>query len=254
MLNLLRAEDSSSCLKARFPHLAQQLISLVEYYGPSATALSKYSRVPSARLVGIELNPGPKKGSKRGSQNPPQITSNIMYKHRYRFTSSSGTATSITCLSAAGAVGGICTVVNSSLETWSGSVKIDEIEIWTPPASQGAAATCSVNWVSNFVSTNNQEVSDTTVSVGKPAHVCTRPPPMSISSFWQSASSTSTLCQITAPSGSIIDVVISSIISDDDTGPNPIAIGAGVLGNVYYLSLDPNATHRFTPISLTTTT
>jgi hypothetical protein len=26
------------------------------------------------------------------------------------------------------------------------------------------------------------------------------------------------------------------------------------VGNTYYLSLDPNSSHRFTPVSLTTTT
>jgi hypothetical protein len=76
---------------------------------------------------------------------------------------------------------------------------------------------------------------------------------MSLAAFWQVSGST-TLCAITAPTGSIIDVHLSLIVQDDDATTAQSTVTTGILGNYYYLSLDPNATHRFTPVSLTTTT
>jgi hypothetical protein len=77
---------------------------------------------------------------------------------------------------------------------------------------------------------------------------------MSLASFWQGAGAT-TLCTITAPPGTIIDVHMSLILSDDDgVATAQSSVSTGTLSNYYYLSLDPNATHRFPPVSLTTTT
>lgn len=124
--------------------------------------------------------------------------------------------------------------------------------MWSPPASQGAAITCSVEWVG--ANSPNREYSDTSVSVATPAHVSCPPPPMSLAAFWQTASS-ATLFSLVAPVGSIIDIHLALILSDDDQGSNtPISVASAVLGQSYYLSLDPNATHRYTPVSLVTTT
>jgi len=186
---------------------------------------------------------------------PPQIESNILVSHKYRFVSTSGTVTQLTPTSLLCAAGSVGTVVNTTVTSFFGSVKINRVEIWSPPASQGAAVTCSVEWagsVAPFIA--DREVSDTTVSVARPAHLSTRPPRLSLASFWQTAAAT-TICAVTAPVGSIIDVHLSLTLYDDN-GNVPQAtsvVATAVLGTVYYLSLDPNANHRYTPVSLTTT-
>lgn len=181
---------------------------------------------------------------------PIQIKSNVELRHRYRFVSTSGTATAITPTSLLGAAGGLCTVTNTQVATFSSSVKVNRVQILTPPASQGANATCSVEWA-GFNNSPDREYSDTTISVSTPAQISCSPPPQSLASFWQ-VGGTTTLFTVVAPTGSIIDIVLSLILADG-TNNSGIVVATGVLGTVYYLSLDPVATHRYTPVSLTTT-
>lgn len=143
-------------------------------------------------------------------------------------------------------------VTNSVINSFYGCVKIQRIEMWSPPAAQGSAVTCSVDWVGN-ANSPNREFSDTTVSVSTPAYVVTSPPPQSLASFWQT-NNTNALATLTAPSGTIIDVVLALILNDSDEATAQNAAATVVLGNIYYLSLDLNATHRYVPVSLTTTT
>lgn len=190
------------------------------------------------------------------SQRPNQIRSNIQFSHTYRFTSTSGTATAITANSLACAAGTVCVVGNSTVYSLFAAVKMNQISIWSPSATQGAFATCSVEWSSTLGNTSTTEVSDTSVSTASPAHLVTGPPRASLASFWNNnVNAASTLCTITAPTGSIIDVSVSVILVDDNiANPFDASIATGTLGNFYYLSLDPNATHRYVPVSLTTTT
>jgi hypothetical protein len=183
---------------------------------------------------------------------PQQISSNIVLRHTYRFVSTSGLGTALTPTSLLCAAGTMGVVVNTQVNSFFASVRIRRIVIYTPPASQGSNATCSVDWV-GFNNSPNIEQSDTTVSVAQPAIVSTSPPASSLASFWQVAG-TATLCTLTAPTGSIIDVSLDLILTDDDAGTLANStVATAALGIVYYLSLDPNATHRYTPVSLTTT-
>jgi hypothetical protein len=179
------------------------------------------------------------------------MKSNIELRHRYRFTSTSGTGTGITPTSLLCAAGCIATVANTTVTSCFSAVKISKIEIWSPPSAQGQSVTCSVDWTGTG-STPNREYSDTSVSVATPAHVSTSPPPMSLASFWQQTGTTQ-LCSIVAPTNSIIDVYLSLVFQDNDVTAATSTVATATVGFVYYLSLDPNATHRYTPVSLTTT-
>jgi hypothetical protein len=187
---------------------------------------------------------------------PSQLKSNIMLSHTYRFVSTSGTSTSVTPNTLCFAAGAICVVSNSTVASCYDSVKINRVEIYTPPASQGSSATCSLNWESSGSGfAPNMEVSDTSVSVADPAYINCIPPPRSVSGFWNLFADTSVLFTVVAPTGSIIDVHLSLILADNgvENSTNG-SITTGTLGVMYYLSLDSNSTHRFTPVSLTTTT
>lgn len=219
------------------------------------------SRVFAA--VSLGLNNVQKKNNKRGAnrrvtQNktpkncPPQIKSNVELNHRYRFTSTSATPTALTGNSILCCAGAMGTNTNAFVTSLFNTARIKLIEIWTPPASQGAAATCSVDWV-GYGNAPNREFSDTTVSVATPAHVRTSPPQLSLASFWLN-NTIGSVCTITAPVGSIIDIALELILSDDDEASQTVvAVATAVVGTSYYMSLDPNATHRFVPVSLTTT-
>jgi hypothetical protein len=99
------------------------------------------------------------------------------------------------------------------------------------------------------------EVSDTSVSVMKPAHIVAIPPQSSLASFWQSPGiANNQLFNIVAPTGSIIDVHLSLILQDDDNGSAITGtVATAVIGTTYYLAMDNVATHIYTPVSLTTT-
>lgn len=169
----------------------------------------------------------------------------------YRFVSTSGTITSVSPSDLMTASGTICTVANTTCTSMFGTVKVNRIEIWTPPASQGASATCSCEFFGTS-NTPSREFSDTSISVATPAHLVAVPPPQSLASFWQGASGTA-LFKLTAPVGSIIDVWLSLIMNDDEVTIVTRAVSTATLGSIYYLGLDSTATTRYVPVSLTTT-
>jgi len=182
---------------------------------------------------------------------PPQIKSNVMFKHKFRFVSTSATATSITPTSLLGAAGTVCYAVNANVAAINASVKLNRISMWSPPSAQGSSVTCSVDWIGS-ANSPNQEISDTSVSVAQPAYLSTSPPNQSIASFWH-VSSDAAICTLVAPVGTIIDVDLDLVLQDDDLSAVVIAVAVGAAGVQYFLSLDPNATHRYIPVSLTTT-
>jgi len=188
---------------------------------------------------------------------PTQNRSNVQLSHRYRFTSTSGSTTAIVSGDLLGAAGGMCTVTNSHVTSIFQSLRVKEIEIWSPPASQGSATTCSVEFTGSGVNSSNLEYSDTSVSVSQPAHIRCRPPRNSLASFWTNfQSSTTGLFTIIAPTGSIIDLTLDLIFRDDNVSGEVVTVATATLGLVYYLAMDcvtDNGAVRYPPVSLTTT-
>lgn len=180
---------------------------------------------------------------------PSQFFANPEVSRRYRFTSSSGTSTAITTSLLLNACGVAATAANTGSAIFQ-SVKVRQIEIWTPPAAQGAAATCSVLWPAGNQS-QPREVSDTTVSVASPAHVRTSPPPGSLAGFW--TTSAATLFTLVAPPGSIIDVWVSLIMGDGTTSSGTATLVGATAGRIYYCALDSStaAGSIYPPVSLT---
>jgi len=190
---------------------------------------------------------------------PSQLKTNIEYNHHFRYTSSSGTATAITGDVLIPACGVVATsaVVGHSINQ---SVKVNKIEVWAPPASQGAFATCSILYPGTNQS-QAREITDTSVSVTEPAHIVSTPPAKSLCSFWtngaQVGGANDPLFTLTAPSGSIIDVWVSLILNDgvsaNDANVTATLVGATV-GGLYYTSLDStiSAGSIYKPVGLTT--
>jgi hypothetical protein len=190
---------------------------------------------------------------KGGSSQPRQFDSNIRMRHTYRFVSTNATVFGISNDDILGAMGTECTVASTSANALFGSFKVHSVEVWSPPANQGGATTCSVNWAGG-VNSPSVEVSDTTVSVSMPAHIFAVPPKGATASFWQVSSATA-LFNISAPPGSVVDVDVEGVLWDEDTGitRKTYAITIGTLGFVYYLALDGFASNLIIPVSLTST-
>jgi hypothetical protein len=84
--------------------------------------------------------------------------------------------------------------------------------------------------------------------------VDTTPPLNCAASFWQRPLDGSiNLFALTAPTGSIIDVVVESLLADTGVASSVFYTATDVIGVVYYLALDGPANHTYVPVSLTTT-
>jgi hypothetical protein len=188
---------------------------------------------------------------RRRAATVPQISANVMKSHIFRFVASSAFNGNIRQEDVGGALGTIATVVNSTVTYINETFKVRRLRIWTPPASQGAAATCSVNWIGGSFAAN-KEISDTSVSVSVPAHIDCKPPKDSSASFWQNVASSTALFTLACPAGSIVDLHVS-FIEGDDEGVNSASVVTAVLGHTYYLALDGPTTNLLVPVSLTTT-
>jgi hypothetical protein len=186
--------------------------------------------------------------------NPPQISSNVRMTHRFRFISSAAVSgITITSDSLMNCAGGIGTVTNSTISLCYESVRLKKVEVWAPPASQGAAATVSVEWLGQ--NSPSIEISDTTISVSQNAHVVGAPPRTSLAAFWQVVGSPQNLFVLTCPTGSVVDFEADYLFVDRSTAAGTQAgLTTVVIGNVYFLALDSKAgTHVLVPVSLNTT-
>jgi hypothetical protein len=130
-------------------------------------------------------------------------------------------------------------------------VRLRRIQVWAPPASQGAGVTVSVL----FPSTNqspSKEFSDTSVSVMKPAYVSCSVPPSSTAGFWQNSTSNNDMWYLTCPSGTIVDIDVEIVLVDGQNNMASCVLVGAATGGVYYTCLDnsTNASGKLKPISL----
>jgi hypothetical protein len=187
------------------------------------------------------------------SENPPQLKSNIVLNHTFRYKCTNAAATAVTANGLLCSAGGICTVSNTTIVSYFYAVRIKRIKIWTVTATAGTAATCSVEWQGQ-TNTPNMEVSDTSINTAVPARLNAVPPRNSLASFWGN-SITGQLCILTCPVGSIVDILLELIACDGEANYSYTTIATGTVGQVYYVALDqPAGTSRYQPVSLTTTT
>lgn len=186
-----------------------------------------------------------RRGMRSGSQpipHPPPIRPSLTYRNRLRFTVGTAltqfivTQTNIldTMLVATSAVAGFQLFKQ---------FRIRAIEVWGPSPAAGTATTVSVSFPqaapSAGVVGDSIVFSDTSVSV-EPAHVRATPG-KTLAGMWQTNTSAS-VCAITAPSGSVIDVELE--FSSDfgtTTGGNANltqALVGAATGNLYFRGLD----------------
>ncbi len=185
-----------------------------------------------------------------GSQNPPQFVSNIRNSHKFRFVASAAYNSQVSDTAILGVPGAVCTVVNTTAAMMTQCFRIKKIEVWAAPAAQGSSATVSLDWI-GLANSPNLEVSDTTLSVARNAHIIAVPPINSLAHFWNRGSNTA-MFTLVCPINSIIDVTLEYIL--DDVGTlTTVGVVTGVLNTLYYLPLDGVTTHLLTPVSLQST-
>lgn len=174
---------------------------------------------------------------------------------RMRFTVNSAcTDQSSTFAEVAGALGGICTVTNSTIRHWASSIKVHRIIIW--PA---AATNAEVRWgLFANVGKEKSMVSSVPTGITTTGYVTSVPGKGTLCADWLTASDTSDkLFYITAGAGSVVELDVSYTLFSGVTTAgfsSPTStVAAAVLGNIYYLALDGPAADVIRPLNLQTT-
>lgn len=181
---------------------------------------------------------------------PPQIVANPIVNHRFRFVANSTLAANVTCSNIFG-IGGCVATSSTTGKPIFQTMKVNRIECWAPPASQGSASTVTVLFP-NALKSPAKDYTDTSVSVAEPAHVIAVPPSQALCSFWFGDSTSDILFTINAPSGTIIDLWVSGVFQDGAANANVMVLVGATTGAVYYACLDSltNASGVAKPIAL----
>jgi len=184
---------------------------------------------------------GPRMG-RRGQlpKMPPDLQCTDTIDAVYRFTNTARTLKSITYQNLSGAAGGICTVVNSKVQSWASCLKVKSVTIWT--GGDSTLGSAEVIWNSPVVAIEkeNAKVTSQPSNASLPAVMISVPPKGTLARDWGNAqvNSSLTLFTIIAPIGCIIDVHMVTQTSNVYAAPAAQTVSAGALGIVYYLSLD----------------
>jgi len=185
---------------------------------------------------------------------PPQINSNIIVRHKFRFTNTGSTSAipiyTTELISAMGAMG---TTTNSTVTCFFLSARLIKVEAWANTSASNTSAGVLLKWGSNNNYTGTREVSDLTNNPSSPAHIIARPPKDSMPAFWFNAQSSFNIFTIGIAPGGIIDVSLEGVLSDQDLAPLAVAVATAVIGTTYYLALDGPSTNQFVPVGLVST-
>jgi len=187
---------------------------------------------------------------------PPQIKSIPILSHKFRYAgfSNAGLSLSVSPNDVLGAMGTMATAANTVRSIFS-SFRIIQVEIWGNFGNNSlinAESTISINWnAPSTVFPANVEVSDSSLSTAYTPYLRAKPPRGSQAAFWQD-SSASTMFNVTASYGCIVDVTVLACMSDQQSTVVFTTASTATVGTEYWLALDGNSTNILLPQSLLT--
>jgi hypothetical protein len=132
------------------------------------------------------------------------------------------------------------------------AIKLNLMEIWGSTATLGQTVTASIEWTSTSGPTSVQ--SDTSVGTAQPCHVRSRPPPLSLASFWSTTGSneSETIAILTVPVNGVIDIQYVAVLQNGETPVATTSTNNGVAGTVYMTPLAGLTTTTFAVVSYAT--
>jgi len=240
---------------------------LLDSAGPTGTAglsllsgsRSKYGggtarRSRRARVKGGRRNPG-RNNPGQLSRVPPSLDSVTTGSTILRFQASQDVSNlAITYANIAGALGGVCTVVNSTVTAWSSSFRIKCIDAWTVNPLGDSTRFEIVETSSQYMPQKDVSwVQMGPLGGSAPVPIRWKPSPNSFLGEWVTANTfqggvAAQLLTITAPSGCVLDLHIAYTLSNNIGGVSISGFAAAVLGTVYYLALDGRASNKLSPM------
>jgi len=187
---------------------------------------------------------------------PPEFQAVLTKRHRFYFLVevSGVTSVSVNDRYIRGACGGICTVANSKLMPWAGSIRVHSLTMWLPVVASSTAS-CDVYWVSTgteFVKDDEKfRLIPEGVTVTGPMYFT--PPAKSLAGDWISdAGAATNLFGLVAPNGTVVCLDVEFTLAN-----NMVAIAqtivSGTLAVPYYLALDGPTSNTLVPQGVPTT-
>lgn len=118
------------------------------------------------------------------------------------------------------------------------AMKVKYVELWAEP-DPSAASRVDLEWVSSTggFAGPSAVISDTTLGTALPAHLKSRPPPMSLMAQWLQPT-TGTLFTVSGNIGSIMDINLTYCLQDGLTAGASKTVAGATSGIVYVVSPD----------------
>jgi hypothetical protein len=189
-----------------------------------------------------------------GLSHPPQFTPSFVLKKRLRFKAVAAATTTLTARD----FGDLWCVAATTTSAYrlASHVRVKKIEMWGPMASDLVPVTISCDWTGSTtagVYGKSNRVSDTSLGSSEPAHLVTRPPPASQIAQWVSSGTTPSVCILSYPINTIIDVTYELVVYDDGTTAAVTgAVAGATVGANYIRSLDSTSAVNLPPLSYST--
>jgi hypothetical protein len=171
------------------------------------------------------------------SQKPPAFKASVASRHKFRFVALNGvTNESVTRADLLNLMV-VATGGTSACRLLAG-VRLLSISIWSPILATFDPQTVCVEWLGAYAPSSL--ISDTSVGMS-PARLRTHPPVRSSAEWWTllGQNESETLLNLTAPTGSIVDVSLDLVFIDNESATSGTAPYTGLTtGQVYYGRLD----------------
>lgn len=182
----------------------------------------------------------------RGDLKPPPFSANPKHMHKFRFLSTSAVTNSmINSDYLIGICGGTATTT-SNVACRAVTARIVSVELWSA-VSPAVSSTATIQWMG--INTPNTEVSDTSFGSAYPVHLKSKPPKNALAGFWTVQGVTQNLFRISAPSSTVIDVVVEWVEATDAAGVTNYTVAGATIGYPYYGRLD-SYTGVFAPVGV----
>jgi len=190
---------------------------------------------------------------KVSSARPPCINLTPTFSHTYRFYTSASVTASITVAQMFGALGGVCTVANTTVSSFVSSFRIKHIDVYQPAA--GASSTPTMTYIEWYKTVGDYAFPDRTESLASLGGITTGnkmrfvPPKWSFAGDWVNTTIAGGTYLFNAlfTIGYLLDMEVEmtlAIAESTSTVLTQSTITVGTLGNVYYLPLDGVASNK----------
>lgn len=165
---------------------------------------------------------------------PPFKASLSIQRKRIRYQTTAAVDGSITASDLANILG--VAVSTTSVQSIINAIHLRSVEMWSPPSTGANVAIEFAQENTTFIGSPSSLISDTCMSMTKPAHLKVRPPKNSLSGFWIAggATSTSPVMTIIASDDTIIDFVFDLHLIDSGFPVGQArTVAAATLGQLY---------------------